>query len=141
MAGTRPELNVIAGDARTEKIALSFVHSSGRIDVPVGTILWIEAREDFRYLVKGQMRSVPSPHVEVNLRFDVRARLYKLTRTIVGQPLEILVGEQSVSSPIVRQPIGGRAPLHISASDFDEACSLAARLRERCGIAGPRLVS
>jgi preprotein translocase subunit SecD len=141
MAGTRPELNVIAGGARTDKVALSLVHSSGRIDVPVKAILWIEAREDFSYFVKAQMRALPSPHVEVNFRFDVRARLYKLTRAIVGEPLEIFVNGESVSKAIVREPLGGRAHLRISTSDFDEARFLAARLRERCGKTGPRLVS
>jgi hypothetical protein len=140
MTGTRPELEVIAGGERTDKVALSLVHSSGRIDVPVNAILWIEAREDFSYFLKGLMRALPSPHVEVNLRSDIRARLYKLTRTIVGAPLEIFVDGKSVSKPIVREPLGGRQHLRISTFDFDEARSLAVRLRERCGITGPRLV-
>jgi len=138
MTGTRPELKVIAGGKRTAKIALSLVHSSGRIDVPVKAVHWIEAREDFVYFAKGQMRALPSPHVEVNLRSDVRARLYRLTRAIVGESLEIFVDGKSVSKPIIREPLGGRDHLRISTFDLDEAHALAARLRERCGITEPR---
>ena len=141
MVGTRPEMKVVGGGERIGKIALSLIHSSGRIDVPVKAIHWIEAREDFSYFVKGQMRALPSPHVEVNLRSDIRARLYKLTRTIVGEPLDIFVDGKPVSKPIVREPLGGREHLRISTFDLDEAHALAARLRERCGITGPRLVS
>ena len=141
MVGTRPEMKVVGGGERIGKIALSLIHSSGRIDVPVKAIHWIEAREDFSYFVKGQMRALPSPHVEVNLRSDIRARLYKLTRTIVGEPLDIFVDGKPVAKPIVREPLGGREHLRISTFDLDEAHALAARLRKRCGITGPRLVS
>ena len=141
MAGTRPDMKVVVGGEPIGKIALSLIHSSGRIDVPVQAVRWIEARNNFSYFVNGQMRALPSPHVEVNLRPDIRARLYKLTRTIVGEPLEIFVDGKSVSRPIIREPLGGREDLRISTSDFDEAHELATRLRERCGITGPRLVS
>ncbi len=138
MTGRRPELAVIAGGGRRDKIALSFVHVSGRIDVPVRAINWIEARE-YSAFAK-QQRAVPNPHVEVNLRSDVRARLRRLTRGIVGEPLEIFVDGRSVSKATVREPLGGVAPLCISTFDLDEAHALAAQLRARCGITGPRPV-
>lgn len=126
----RPELTVIAGSGRTERIALSLVHASGRIDIPVDAVRSIEAHEYSRF-----SQRFPLPHVEVNLRFDIRARVRKLTRTIVGEPLEIVVDGRSVSKPIVREPLGD---LSISASDLAEANALAAQLRARCGITGPR---
>ena len=132
MAVGRPELTVIAGSGRTERIALSLVHPSGRIDIPVTAIQSIEAHEYSRF-----SKRLPHPHVEVNLRFDIRARLRKLTRAIVGEPLEIFVDGKSVSKPIVREPLGD---LSISAFDLDEANALAAQLRARCGISGPRAV-
>jgi len=132
MAVGRPELTVIAGSGRTERIALSLVHPSGRIDAPVEAIYSIEAREYSRFSTR-----FPLPNVEVNLRFDIRARIYRLTRGIVGEPLEILVDGKSVSQPIVREPL---RDLSISASDLEEANALAAQLRARCGITGPRPV-
>src|SRR5579859_4156037 len=132
MTEGRPELTVIAGSGRKERIALSLVHASGRIDVPVEAIYAIEAHEYSRF-----SNRFPLPNVEVNLRFDIRARLRRLTRAIVGEPLEIVVDGKSISKPIVREPIGN---LSISASDLDEANALAAQLRARCGITGPRPV-
>jgi hypothetical protein len=137
MADRRPKLAVIAGSGRTEKIALSFVHASGRIDVPVEAIHDIQAREHSPF---SKRRLLPDPHVEVKLRYDIRARLRTLTRGIVGEPLEIFVGDTSVSKPIVREPLGRLASLHISTSGLDEAHTLAAQLRTRCGITGPRPV-
>lgn len=128
----RPELTVIAGSGRTERIALSLVHASGRIDISVAAIHSLEAREYPRFSTL-----FPHPHVEVNLRFDIRARVRKLTRAIVGEPLEIVVDGKSVSTPIVREPVGD---LSISAFDLAEANALAAQLRARCGITGPRPV-
>jgi hypothetical protein len=133
MTGERPELTVIAGSGRTERIALSLVHASGRIDIPVAAIQSIEAHEYSRFS-KLQPR-LPDPHVEVYLRFDIRARVRRLTRAIVGEPLEIFVDGKSVSKPIVRGPLGN---LSISAFDLDEANALAARLRARCDVTGPR---
>jgi len=128
----RPELTVIAGSGRTERIALSLVHASGRIDVPVEAIYSIAVHEYSRFSSR-----FPHPYVEVNLRFDIRARLRKLSRAIVGEPLEIFVDGKSVAKPIVREPIGN---LSISASDLDEGNALATKLRARCGITGPRPV-
>jgi hypothetical protein len=131
MAHKQPELTVIAGSGRTEKIALSLVHSSGRIDIPVTAIHSIEARQYSRF----SKRAFLSAHVEIRLRYDVRARVHRLTRDIIGQPLEVLVGGKSISRPIVREALGN---LNVSAFDFDEAVALAAQLRARCDMTGPR---
>jgi hypothetical protein len=139
MPDRRPGLTVVAGSGRTEKIALSLVHPSGRIDVPVTAINWIEAREYSPFSKRQPL--VRHPHVEVKLRFDIRARLRRLTHGIVGESLEIFVDGRSVSKPIVREPLGGPGPLRISTYDLDEAHALVAQLRARCGITGPRAVS
>jgi hypothetical protein len=135
MTGGRPELTVIAGSGRTEKLALSLVHARGRIDIPARAIHRIEVHEYSRF--SKLQPPWPEPSVEVNLRFDIRARLRKLTRAIVGEPLEIFVDGKSVSKPIVREPLGN---LSISTFDLDKANALAAQLRARCGISGPRAV-
>jgi hypothetical protein len=138
MTGKRPELAVVVGGGRTEKVALSLVHASGRIDVPVNAIDLIEAREYSPF--SKPHSALPNPHVEVKLRFDIRARLRRLTRGIVGEPLEIFVDGKSVSKPIIREPLGADASLRISTSDLDEANALANQLRLRCGITAPRSV-
>jgi hypothetical protein len=133
MTGWRPELTVVAGSGRTEKIALSLVHASARIDIPASAIHRIEVHEYSRF--SKLQPPLPDPHVEVYLRFDIRARVRRLTRGIVGEPLEILVDGKSVSKPIVREPLDN---LNISIFDLDEAQALAAQLRARCSITRPR---
>jgi len=136
MTDRRPELRAIGGGGRTEKIALSLVHGSGRrIDVPVTAIHSIETREFSRF--SKRQPPFPMPHVDVRLRYDIRARLYRLSQTIIGEPLEILVDGRSIARPIVRGPL---SDLSISTFDLDEAQTLEAQLRSRCGITGPRAV-
>ncbi len=78
-----------------------------------------------------QQLALPNPHVKVNLRYDIRANLRRLTREIVGEPLEIFVDGKSVAKPIVRKPLDSGASLRISTSDLDEAHALAAQLPAR----------
>jgi hypothetical protein len=142
--GPRPRLSVLEGaiaiGVRSEKIALSFVHPSARIDIPVRAIHWIEARESFTYLVKGELHEFQNSHVDVCLRADFAMRLYKLTQQIVGDFIEISVESRCVSKPKVLQPIGWRGRFAIGIFDFDEAQAVAAAMRARCGITGLRLV-
>lgn len=138
-----PRLRVIEGSTdgvRSEKIALSFVHPSARIDVPTRVIHWIEARESFAYLVRGELRESPHAHVAVCLRADIAMRLYKRTQQIVGEFLEIRVDGKCVSKPKILQPVGWCGRFAISIWDFDKAQELAAAMRARCGISEPRLV-
>jgi hypothetical protein len=136
MVGLPPELKVIAGDGRTEKVALSFVHSLGRIDVPVSAVSTIEPREFSPF----SKRALPSPHVEVSVRFDIRAKLLSLTRRIVGEALQIMIEGRTISAPIIREPFGNRDSFNISTPDFEDAQTLAAELRARCGISTLRPV-
>jgi hypothetical protein len=144
MGGPRPNLSVIEGSIadgmRSEKIALSLVHPLGRIDVPVRAIHWIEACESFTILVRGELHEWPGCHVAVSLRADMAMRLYKLTQQIVGDCLEIWVDGKCVSKPKIHQPVGWRGRFAISIWDFDKAQALAAAMRVRCSISGPRLV-
>ncbi|HEX3939066.1 MAG TPA: hypothetical protein VHX43_16295 [Xanthobacteraceae bacterium] len=138
MTGKRPDLTVIAGSGPTEKIALSLVHPIGRIDVPVTAIHSIEVHEYSRFMKRRP--PFPIPQIEVRFRYDISVRLRRLTREIVGEPLEIFVGGKLVSKPILRQPFGGIEHLCIGLFDLDEAHALAAQLRTRCGITRPRAV-
>jgi hypothetical protein len=109
MESQRPTFSVIGGrpDAPV-RIALSLVHRRGRIDIPVRDVLQIDARADetFYFPELRASRTYPGAHVKLTLKPDVRARLYRLTRDIVGDPLEILVAGEVISSPIVREPLG-----------------------------------
>jgi len=67
----------------------------------------------------------------------IRARIFRLTKRIVGEPLEIVIADASVTKPIVREPLNN---LRISTYDFGEARVLVDQLLARCGKAGPRAV-
>jgi hypothetical protein len=142
----RPALTVICGradgGAPPARIALSLVHARERIDIPVSAVVRIEAREEFTVCDWGTRRlwTFPSPHVEVCFTPAIHARIYRLTRQIVDEPVEIIVGSECVYRPIVREPLRGQG-FRISAFDLAEAHALAHRLRAGWSKAVPRLVS
>jgi hypothetical protein len=143
MSGSRPTLRVIDGlvarNARPEKIALSLVHPSARIDVPARAIHWIEACEEFSFFVNKQLYSYPGPHVAISVHADAAVLIHRLTQKVVGDFIEIIVNGESVCKPRIVQAIS-RGRLIIRASDFDVAQELAAKMRSRCDLARPRLV-
>ncbi len=117
--------------ANAEDIALSLVHPKGRVDIPLSAVSRVEAQAmiAFRNTETGQVHEYPNPHVDVCLSEDVRARICQLTQQIVGQPLEIVIDCETVSKPIVREPLCSRPCFEISASDLAEATALAKRIR------------
>jgi len=130
----RPELTVIPGRAvgntPPARIALSLVHSRERIDIPVNAILCIEAHGEITFCERGTKKlwTFRHPHVEVCFAPTIHDRICRLTRQIVGEPMEIIVGGECVSQPIVREPLCGQR-FRISAYDLAEAHVLAHRLR------------
>jgi hypothetical protein len=144
IGGPRPSFQVIDGliatGARPEKIAFSLVHPSVCINVPISAIHWIEARDCFSFTVNGVLRTFPDARVEVNLRADMAVRIWRLTREIVGQILEITVDGECVSKPRILEPIGRNGRFQIGMGDLDDAQSLAAKMRSRCGLLKPRLI-
>lgn len=138
-------LKVIQGheNAPVERIALSLVHPRGRIDIPVSAILRIEAHGDGTVADHdtGRMSTYRGPHVEVCFTQAIRDRICQLTRQIVDEPMEIVVGGERISSPIVREPLCSEACFHISANDLAQAHALAHRMRTGWSKAGPRVVS
>jgi hypothetical protein len=144
MAPDRSHLKIVhvlaPGKLPDERIALSLVHPRGRIDVPVSVIRSIEAREEHVFGTRNGPFKLAAPHVEIRLTPAVSSRLYELTRQIVGEPLETVVGGKTICKAIVHEPLGRRGHIWISASDFDEARTLAERLRERWSKVGLRLV-
>lgn len=139
----RPELTVIpggaVGNAPATRIALSLLHARERIDIPVNAVLRIEARGEITICERRTLWTFRSPHVEVSFAANIHERIYRLTRQIIDEPMDILVGEECVSRPIVREPLRGPC-FQISAFDLAEAHALAERLRTRWRKAGLRLV-
>ena len=149
MKGNRLGLTVISGLAvgstpgrEPQRIALSLVHPRERIDIPVTAIYRIESHGAITFWDQetGTIWESPHPHVEVWLSRAVRERIYRLTRHIVDESMEIVVGGECVSRPIVREPLGLQPCFQISADDLAEARALAYRLRMGWREAGPRAV-
>ena len=138
MGGHHAGLKVIAGGAvirSSEKIAFSLIHPLQRIDVSVGALLEVEAHQDHTFwFADGSSRTYATPHVRVVLAPDVRARLYRLTHTILRfdlhiKTLDIVIDGKCLLSPVIREPLGDLPCFSISANDFAEAEALVEKLR------------
>jgi len=115
------------------EIALSFVHEEDRIDVPADAVRGIRAYTTQAFAIKGTWRRIvlDSPGVEICLSEKICAKLRQLTQRIVNEPIDIVVGCEVISSPIVREPMGGSPCIQITAFDVAEARALADKLRGR----------
>jgi hypothetical protein len=140
----RSELKIVhalgPGKIPNERIALSMVHPRGRIDVPVSVIRGIEPRTEHVFATRNGPIKSATPHVEIRFTPAISAQLYELTRQIVGEPLETVVGGKTICTAIVREPLGRLGHIWISVFDFDEARALAESLRERWSKVGLYLV-
>jgi preprotein translocase subunit SecD len=116
--------------AMADDIALSLVHGQNRIDIPVSAIRRIEAHATQTFVVTEtkQKREFPLPHVKFCYAADIQKRICQLTRQIVEQPMDLVVDCETISKPVVREPLCGPC-LQISANDFMEANALAQRLK------------
>jgi preprotein translocase subunit SecD len=112
-------------------IAVSLVNPAGRIDVPASAIVRVEARATiaFRNSETGEIFEDPTPHVELCLSEDIRQRVCRLTQQIVGQPLAVVVDCETVTKPIIREPLCNLPCFNITAGDMAEANTLAQRIR------------
>jgi preprotein translocase subunit SecD len=146
MASRRPELKVIRGKGSegppAERIALSLVHKRERIDIPVSAVVRIEAHAELIVSVREtrQVLAFSEPRVEVWLNQAIRGRISRLSREIIDEPLDIIVGGERISSPIVREPLCSQGCFVISVHDVSEAHALAQRMRTGWITAGPRPV-
>ena len=140
----REKFRVVDGlpidEISSDRIALSLVHPTERIDVAVSAILWIEPR---RYKVHGSGKASwisRQPFVEICIAPYVRERIYRLSKQIVGDPLQIVIDGEDVIRPVVREPLGIHDSIAISQTDYDDAVALAERLRARWSDVRPRPV-
>jgi preprotein translocase subunit SecD len=113
-----------------DDIALSLVHGRSGIDVPVSAIRRIEAYATMIFVITEtkEERELPSPHVELCYAADIKKRICRLTWRIVEQPMDIVVDCETISKPVVREPLCGPC-LQISASSVVDANALAQRLK------------
>ena len=118
--------------ANAEDIALSLVNPKGRVDIPIGAVQQVGARATFAYRIKGtdEVHEHPYPRVEVCFAKDVRERICQLTEQIIGEPLAIVIDCDTVSKPIVQEPLCDNPCFQISANDIAEANALAQRIRK-----------
>ena len=116
--------------AVADDIALSLVHGQDRIDIPVSAIRGIEAHATQTFVVTEtkQKREFPLPHVKLCYAADIRKRICQLTRRIIERPMDLVVDCNTISNPVVYEPLCGPC-LQISANDFTEANALAQRLK------------
>ncbi len=123
-----------------DRIALSLLHPTERIDVAISAILWIEPRRCKFYNWGKKVVVSNFPFVEICLAPYIRERIYRLTKIIIGESLEFIVDGECITRPVVREPLGIRQSLAISATHYEDAVALAERLRSRWSQIGPKLV-
>jgi len=143
MNSQTPPFSVIEGhpDAPV-RIAISLVHRRERIDIPVRDVLKIEAlgEETFYFPEIRASKTYPFARIKLTFKPDVRARLYRLTRDIVGEPLEIVVAGEAICCPVVREPLGIQEAFNIHVNDLDEANEIVTKLRKEWIIPDLRIV-
>jgi hypothetical protein len=123
----------------TNRVALSLVHPIERIDVPISAIRWIEARQ-FKLYGRGKNSWVAtSAFVEICIVPYIRERIHRLSKQIVGDPLEIVLDGETIIRPIVCELLGIQESLSISQHNYEDAVALANRLRRRWSEVEPKL--
>lgn len=118
-------------DGVADEIALSLVHPKERIDVPVSSLRRVEVRATvaFRNTETGVVHEYPSPGVKVCFTKDVAQRVCQLTQQIVGESVAVVVDCETLTTPIVREPLCANPCLLISTFDLASANALMQRIR------------
>jgi preprotein translocase subunit SecD len=92
-------LMIWAAPASSEKnIAFSLVLPNGRVDVPMPSNLSVRA-------VQGA--DAANSYIEIALPKELAARFGQLSIEAVGQPIAIVVGCRTLSTPLLQSPILG----------------------------------
>lgn len=141
---SREKFRVLGGlpieEIPSDRITLSLVHPIERIDVAVSAIRWFEPHRCKFYNWGKKVVISKFPFVEICLAPYICERIFRLTKTIVGESLEIIVDGECIIKPVVREPLGIHQSLAISETYYDDAVALADRLRARWSKTGPKLV-
>lgn len=114
------------------RIALSLVHSCGRVDIPPGDVLEIEAKAEqtFFFSDTWTSKTYARPHVRLSFTPRIGTLIHRLTSQVVGEPLDVVVVGKVVISPVIHEPGGLRESMSIGFYDLEDAQKLAAKLRD-----------
>jgi hypothetical protein len=123
--------SVVTGGRITERpIAFSLVHRRRRVDVELPDVVAIEAHEDITFVLPdGELKSFRAPRVAVTLAPRGQLQIQRLTTAKVGEVMKILVCNEVVSRPRIREPLGQYPTFNITANDFADAEALAVKMR------------
>jgi hypothetical protein len=88
-------------------------------------------------LLRKAIPDLSTPFVEICLAPNIRARIYRLTKEIVGEKVEAIVDGKCVTAPIVLRPLGVHRSVAIS--EF-YSVTLTERLRARWSETLPKPV-
>jgi hypothetical protein len=124
---TQTGLRVIQGGCE-DRFALSLVSSRGRVDVPVRSLIKVEAHADDPFDF-GDNQILERAYVAVWFAPAIREQIFELTSQIVGAPLSVVVDGETVTSAIVREPLGRYASINISIWSLAEAEAIAQKMR------------
>jgi len=103
-----------------DDIAFSLVHKHYRLDVPIAELVQVLAARDSR---------TGEPVIKMLIRGGSARQLEFITKRIIGQPMQIVVGCRVVTAPIVQDVLKGGS-LQISGRySIEEAEELAATIR------------
>ena len=108
--------------------SLSFIHRTERIDVPASAIRRIKAHATRTFMFETGPVEYPFADVEVCYARKIQRRMCELTRRIVDEPIEVVIGCEVVARPVIRERLCGFC-ISISAADGAEAERLAEKLR------------
>jgi hypothetical protein len=115
--------------AKADEIAVSLVHPKGRVDIPIGALDHVQAYATSKFRHPETGAPFHDPQVEVCVTEEFKERICNLTKNIVGEAMAIVVDCETVTEPIVREPLCTRRCFAISIFDLEEANVLAQRIR------------
>jgi hypothetical protein len=110
-----------------DRIAFSIVHAQDRIDVPLSQVTSVEATPDpFMQSIDKDTKNII---VSVCYSKHVQAQICALTTKLVGVAVDMQAGCETVSRPVIRQPICQTGCILMSAADQVEAESVAGKIK------------
>ncbi len=102
MENQKPALTVVNGgrEQPVKRIALSLViHERKRLDIPLDAILGIDAYQTQSFSDGSRIVTYDLPHIEISLTRLMQQSLFDFTKGVVGEIVEIHIGERCISRP------------------------------------------
>jgi hypothetical protein len=117
--------------ADADDIAFSLVHHEGRVDIPVGDVVSVDAEATFKLRNRetGVMHEFAAPRVTICLSPEIQDRVCDFTRRFVSQRVDLVVDCETLTKVNVIEPLCTRACHAISVFDITDAKALVQRIR------------